>query len=227
MTSPAPTDAHVRLDTHPEHPSAITATLTGPRQDLALRLLLEAGFEAVGHQTLVMARIDNEEPYWAHKTAQTLTANGIPTQITDRLRAAIDEEWTWANYPWPWCTRQEIREASNDAQKIHDDIRHGRLLVHAHAQDGEATVAVATYLDSSECVYLHGQDHLRHGASTFDSLAHGFTEFARMHGDTMHPGPAPATPAERAAIKALTMPVTSEPTTNLPRLREQGRAPAL
>jgi len=36
----------------------------------------------------------------------------------------------------PWCTRAEIREVSNDAQQIYDDIRHGRLVIHAHAGDG-------------------------------------------------------------------------------------------
>ncbi|MFJ9712848.1 DUF317 domain-containing protein [Streptomyces sp. NPDC101234] len=39
----------------------------------------------------------------------------------------------------PWCTRSEIREVSNQAQKIHDDIRHGHLLIHAgweHTVDG-------------------------------------------------------------------------------------------
>lgn len=222
MTSPAP---HVRFDTHPEHPSAVIATLSGPRQDLALRLLREAGFEAVGLHTLVMARIDCEEPYWTHKTAQELAANGIPTHITDRLRTAINEEWDWANYPWPWCTREEIREVSNDAQKIHNDIRHGRLLVHTHAKDGEVTVAVGTYLDSGECVYLHGQDHLRHIASTFGSLAHGFTKFARLHGDTMRPGPAPATPAERAAADARTYSPRPTPRTAPPPLHREGHAP--
>ncbi|MEU0111976.1 hypothetical protein ABZ313_42455, partial [Streptomyces sp. NPDC006251] len=31
------------------------------------------------------------------------------------LQEAMDEEWTWANYPMPWCTRSEIREVSNQA----------------------------------------------------------------------------------------------------------------
>jgi hypothetical protein len=41
--------------------------------------------------------------------------------------------------------RSEIREISDQAQKIHDDIHHGHLLIHAHARDGHTTVAVGTY----------------------------------------------------------------------------------
>lgn len=54
---------HVRLDTHPTHPSAVIASLTGAQQDLARRLLIAGGFEACDDYTLVMARIDREEPY--------------------------------------------------------------------------------------------------------------------------------------------------------------------
>lgn len=134
MTKPS-IDAHVRLNTHPTHSSAVTAALTGTRQDLARRMLTAHGFEPLDHQTLVLVRIDREEPYWAEKAAQALTAQGITTQITTQLREAIDEEWEWANYPMPWCTREEVREVSDEAQKIYDDIRHGRLTVHAHAEE--------------------------------------------------------------------------------------------
>ncbi|MEH0628490.1 hypothetical protein [Streptomyces stelliscabiei] len=46
-----------------------------------------------------------------------------------------------------WLTRAEVREVSNAAQTIYDDIRHGRLIIHAHAHDGWTTVAIGTYLD--------------------------------------------------------------------------------
>ncbi|MCX2969479.1 MULTISPECIES: hypothetical protein [Streptomyces] len=142
---PTPTtDAHVRLDIHPTHPSAVTATVTGPRPHVARALLTAYGFEATNEHTLVMARIDHEEPYWAEKAAQAMTADHITTEISPRLREAIDEEWTWANYPMPWCSREEIREVSNEAQKVHDDIRHGRLIIHAHADDSSIVVAVGT-----------------------------------------------------------------------------------
>ncbi|MER8084340.1 hypothetical protein ABTZ57_04030 [Streptomyces sp. NPDC094048] len=95
-------------------------------------MALEAdGWVTVGENTLVLARIDHEEPYWAEKAAQALNTEGITTEITPSLREAIDEEWTWANYPMPWCTRSEIREVPNQAQKIYDDIQYGHLRIHA------------------------------------------------------------------------------------------------
>ncbi|MEV0372507.1 hypothetical protein AB0I10_22195 [Streptomyces sp. NPDC050636] len=100
MTTPS-INAHVRLDTHPTHTSAVTATLTGPQAHVACTALEADGWEAVTLNTLVLARIDHEEPYWAEKAAQALTAEGITTEITPRLREAIDEEWKWANYTMP------------------------------------------------------------------------------------------------------------------------------
>ncbi|MGY5130317.1 hypothetical protein [Streptomyces nigrescens] len=87
---------------------------------------------------------------------------------------------------------------------IYDDIRHGRLLIHAHAEDSHTTVAVGTYRDSGKSVYLHGENHLRQVADTFDSPAQALVSFERFHGDTMRPGPAPMTDTERAAAKAPT-----------------------
>lgn len=122
-----PIDAHVRFDTHPAHTSAVTATLTGTHHRAAQALLAARGFENLDDHTMVLARIDHEEPYWAHQATHALHAEGITTEITPRLRKAIDEEWTWANYPMHWLTRAEVREVSNAAQSIYDDIRHGRL----------------------------------------------------------------------------------------------------
>ncbi|MFB6946895.1 MULTISPECIES: DUF317 domain-containing protein [unclassified Streptomyces] len=214
MTTPS-IDAHVRLDSHPTHSSAVTATLTGYQAHVAHVALEADGWETVAENILALARIDSEEPYWAEKAAQALNAEGITTEITPGLREAIDEEWTWANYPMPWCSRAEIREVSNEAQKIYDDIRHGHLLIHAHAEDSHTTVAVGTYLSSGKSVYLHGENHLRQIAKTFDSPAQALVAFETFHGATMSPGPAPMTDTERAAAKARTslgMPaVESEP----------------
>ncbi|MFD5753582.1 hypothetical protein [Streptomyces sp. NPDC127033] len=136
MTTPS-IDAQVRLDTHPSHPSAVTATLTGTQHRTAHALLTTHGFEPVNEHTLMLARIDHEEPYWAQQTAQKLAdEEGVTVEIRPRLRAAIDEEWTWANYPMHWCTRQEIREVSHQANQLYEDIRSGRLVIHAHAEDG-------------------------------------------------------------------------------------------
>ncbi len=203
MTTPS-INAHVRLDTHPRHSSAVTATLTGTRHDLARGLLTAHGFEALDDHILVMARIDREEPYWAEKAALALTGEGITPEITDRLREAIDDEWEWANYPMPWCTREEVREVSGEAQKLYDDIRRGRLLIHAHAEDSHTIVAVGTYLDSGKTVNLHGENHLRQVAHIFDSPAQALVFFERLHGDTMRPGPAPMTDTEREAAEART-----------------------
>ncbi|MGW1604503.1 DUF317 domain-containing protein [Streptomyces eurythermus] len=203
MTEPA-LDAHVRFDTHPTHSTAVTATVTGSQAHAAVMGLEADGWETVAKNTLVLARIDHEEPYWANEAAQQLNALGITTEISDRLRKAIHEEWTWADYPMPWLTPSEIREVSDQAQKIYDDIRHGDLLIHAHAHDGHTTVAVGTYVDTGKSVYLHGENHLRQVADTFDSPAQALTAFERMHGDTMRPGPAPTTDTEHQTAQART-----------------------
>lgn len=199
-------DAHVRLDTHPTHPSAVQAVLTGTQSHVALMALEAADWSVVAANVLVLARIDREEPYWAKDAAMHLIAEGIQVDVTPRLSEAMDKGWTWANYPMPWCTRSEIREISNAAQKIHDDIRHGQLYIHAHAQDGLTTVAVGTYLGpTGKSVYLRGEDHLRQVAVTYDSPARALLAFETGHGDKMRPGPAPLTDTERAAIEALSV----------------------
>ncbi|MET9664963.1 DUF317 domain-containing protein [Streptomyces sp. NPDC006475] len=198
-----PIDAHVHLDIHPTHPSAVTAVVTGIQARIALMGLEAADWTVVAENVLVLVRIDHEEPYWAEDAAKQLSAEGITVEITPRLRDAMDEEWTWANYPMPWCTRSEIREVSAEAQKIHDDIRHGQLLIHAHAHDGHTTVAVGTYLHrNGKSVYLHGEDHLRQVADTFDSPAQALLAFEKVHGADMRPGAAPVTDTERAAAEA-------------------------
>ncbi|RZU14396.1 DUF317 domain-containing protein [Streptomyces sp. BK239] len=196
-------DAHVRLDTHPTHPSAVQAVLTGTQARVALTALEAADWRVAATNVLVLARIDHEEPYWADDAAKHLIVEGITVEITPRLQEASNEEWTWANYPMPWCTRSEVREVSNQAQKIHDDIRNGQLLIHAHAHDGHTTVAVGTYLHrGGKSVYLHGEDHLRQVADTFDSPAEALTAFESVHAAALRPGPAPLTDTERAAIEA-------------------------
>ncbi|MFF7337413.1 DUF317 domain-containing protein [Streptomyces sp. NPDC008163] len=204
MTSPI--DAHVRFDTHPTHPTAVAAVLTGTQAHIALTALEAADWSVAATNILVLARVDHEEPYWANEAANHLLAEGITVEITPRLQEAIDEEWTWASYPMPWCSRSEVREVSNQAQKIHDDIRHGHLLIHAHARDAHTTVAVGTYLHRrGKSVYLHGEDHLRQVADTFDSSAEALTAFEKAHASTMRPGPAPLTDTERAAAEARSL----------------------
>ncbi|MFM9582530.1 DUF317 domain-containing protein [Streptomyces caniscabiei] len=195
--------AHVRFDTHPAHTSAVTATLTGTHHRAAQAILAARGFENLDDHTMVLARIDHEEPYWAHQATHALHAEGITTEITPRLGEAIDEEWTWANYPMHWLTRAEVREVSNAAQTIYDDIRHGRLIIHAHAHDGWTTVAIGTYLDGGT-VALHGENHLRSIADRLESPAQALASFQRLHGDAVRPGPAPMTDIEQQTAQART-----------------------
>ncbi|MGY9065409.1 DUF317 domain-containing protein [Streptomyces sp. CAS3] len=206
-----PVDARVCFDTHPVHVSAVIATITGPQAHIAHQALEAEGWSVVAENTLVLARIDHEEPYWAELTAVYLVSEGVTVEITPRLKDAMDEGWDWTGYPMPWLDRSEIREVSDQAQQIHDDIRDGRLLVHAHAHahDDHTTVAVATYIDTGKSVHLHGEDHLRQITSTFGSPAKALLAFENHHG-TMCPGPAPTTDAERAAAEARTAAPSSE-----------------
>lgn len=56
-----------------------------------------------------------------------------------------------------WCTRTEIREVSAKPQKIYDDIRHGHLLIHAHAQELAGSVIPCTrYSESWDAVLRSG-----------------------------------------------------------------------
>jgi hypothetical protein len=220
MSTTSP-DVHIRFDTHPAHPSAVTAHLTGTLPDSAHDLLTGRGFESLDEHTMVLARIDHEEPYWAHQAAQELTDQGIATEIAPLLREAIHEEWTWAEHPMSWLTHSEIRDVSNEAQQIHDDIRHGRLIIHAHADDHGTTVAVGTYRDIGQSVYLHGENHLRCVAGAFDSIADALTAFEHAHRDTLRPGPAPMTDTEHQAAHARTsLQAASPPAAPVPATEE-------
>ncbi|MEU6814089.1 DUF317 domain-containing protein [Streptomyces sp. NPDC046860] len=204
MTSPTPPSEQVRFDLHPDHPTAVTATLPGKGLQLARALLTARGFEALAEHTLVLARIDREEPHWAEQAAHALDGENIPIEITPRLREKIDDDWTWPVYPMPLLSRQEFREVSDEANTIYEDIRSGRLIIHAHADDGWTTVAVGTYRDTGKSVHLHGQDYLRQVESGYDTPASALTAFQENHGPRVRSGPAPATATERQAEKART-----------------------
>ncbi|OKJ72210.1 DUF317 domain-containing protein [Streptomyces sp. CB02460] len=204
---------HIRLDLYQEHSSAVTATITGTPTRTLHALLTLHGFEPLDEQTMVLARIDSEEPHYAEQAARALRAENLTVDITPELREEIDTEWTWANYPMPWCSREEVREVSNDAQKIYDDIRHGRLIIHAHAHDGWTTVAVGTYLHGPS-IHLHGENHLRTESTRYDNPAEAITEFDRLYGDAVRPGPAPATSIELEAERtSASLPGTADPST--------------
>lgn len=201
MSDPA-TDVQVHLELHHRHPSAITATLTGSAGHLARALLSTSGFRPTDSRTMLLVRIDHEEPHYADQAARALCQEGITVVIGPGLQEAIDTEWTWPNHPMHWLSRQEIREVSDEAQKIHDDIAAGRLTIHLHAHDGWTIVAVGTYRNGGS-VYLHGEDHLRVVAFDYATPAEAIAEFERLHGDAVRHGPAPATDTEREAAQLL------------------------
>ncbi|MEV5506538.1 DUF317 domain-containing protein [Streptomyces orinoci] len=196
-------NARIHLARHPLHPDAVMATITSSGTHTARALLCAHGFRPIDEHTVILVRIDHEEPYYADQAAHALREEGATVDISPGLQEDIDTEWTWANYPMPWLNRDEIREVSNEAQAIHDDIASGRLFIHAHADDGHTTVAVGTYPHNGNSVHLHGENHLRVVALVYDNPGEAIREFHRLYGDAIRPGPAPATDTERRAAIAL------------------------
>ncbi|MFF4386822.1 DUF317 domain-containing protein [Streptomyces sp. NPDC001552] len=114
----------------------------------------------------------------------------------------FDTEWTYGNYPMDRLTRDEIREVSAEAQRIHDDIAAGRLTIHLHAVDSWTIVAVGTYT-GGKSVHLHGEDYLRQETKDYQSEAEAVADFHCQYTVAVRPGPAPLTRTERAAAEVL------------------------
>ncbi|MEI5100886.1 DUF317 domain-containing protein [Streptomyces sp. PmtG] len=203
-------DTHVHLALHPQHPSAVVATLTGAHLHTARATLASEGFQPVTEATMLLVRIDHEEPHYTDTAATLLRGAGITVHVTDQLQKEIDAEWIWANHPMSWLNQDEIRNVCAAAQKIHDDIQSGLLTIHFHAHDGHTTVAVGTYRHA-ESVHLHGEAHLRVVASSYATPNEAIAEFERLYGDAVRPGPAPATVTERQAAQAVATISTREP----------------
>ncbi|MCX5270047.1 hypothetical protein [Streptomyces virginiae] len=202
---PARTDLpDVRLALHPDHSSAVVATITTAERYLARAVLAEFGFRPTGNSTMVLARIDHDEPHHADKAASALREGGAIVDVSAALQEEIETEWTYGNAPthWQWLTPGEIREHTGEAQRIHDDIAAGRLTIHLHAHDGWTTVAVGTYA-GGRSVHLHGEDHLRTQETDYASEAEAVADFHRRHTVAVRPGPAPLTDIEREAFEVL------------------------
>ncbi|WP_327255368.1 DUF317 domain-containing protein [Streptomyces sp. NBC_01244] len=214
MPQTDPAAPRVRLALHPGHGSAVVATLTdsGPGRDLSHELLALHHFRRVDDRTAVLARIDHDEPHYANQAALVLREKGASVEIDAALQTEIDTKWTYGNHPMPHLDRDEIREVSAEAQRIHDDIRSGNLIIHLHAHDGWTTVAVGTY-QGGKSVHLHGEDYLRQETADYESEAEAVADFQRQYTVAVRPGPAPLTATERAAAKALT---TLTPTAEQP-----------
>ncbi len=85
--------AHVHLALHPQHPRAVVATLTGTKLHTARATLASEG-RPVSDDTMLLVRIDHEEPYYANTTTNLLRNANIPVVITDQLQQEIDTDWT-------------------------------------------------------------------------------------------------------------------------------------
>lgn len=211
MPRPTP-DARVRLALHADHSSAVTATITAPNGYLARAVLADCGFRSTCDETMVLVRIDHDEAHHADKAARALRESGTTVEITPALQEEINTEWTYGNAPthWQWRTQDDIREATAEAQRIHDDIAAGRLTIHLHAHDGWTTVAVGTYA-GGKSVHLHGENCLRQETTDFETEAEAVADFQRMYSVAVRPGPAPLTDTERAAAEVLAAPPSQAP----------------
>ncbi|MFJ6783576.1 DUF317 domain-containing protein [Streptomyces yangpuensis] len=203
-------DALIHLALHPDHTSAVTATLSGSAAPSARVVLLNHGFRDTAENAMVLARIDHDEPFYAAKAAEALAHHGYSPNIDPALQEEIDTEWTYGNYPMHWLNREEIREVSAEAQRIHDDIASGRLTIHLHAHDGWTTVAVGTYA-GGKSVHLHGENYLRQETADYDSEPDAVADFHRQYTVAVRPGPAPLTHSERAAADVLASPPSESP----------------
>ncbi|MFG3348643.1 DUF317 domain-containing protein [Streptomyces sp. NPDC048018] len=215
----APADAHIRFALRPDHHPSVIATTSGPTADAARSHLHDLGWRSISPATMVLARIDREEPHYTAQAAEQLRQYGFTTEIDAALQDEIDTEWTWANYPMPWCTRDEIREVGAEAQRIHDDIAKGRLVIHLHADDGHTTVAVGSYATGvRRHVHLHGENHLRQISTSFDTETEAVAEFHRLYSVAVRPGPAPLTDLEQSIrrVHSGTPPATTEETSAPP-----------
>jgi hypothetical protein len=160
---------------------------------------------------MILARIDQEEPHYAGQAARALREQGLTIDIGPSLQEDIDTKWTWDDHPMPWCTRTEIREVSDKAQTLHDDIVSGRPAINLHAHNGHTTVAVGTFR-GGESVHLHGENHLRQVARIYDTPARPWpSSSASTATSSGGPGPAPATDTEPRAAKALATATTGAP----------------
>ncbi|WP_411574821.1 DUF317 domain-containing protein [Streptomyces fradiae] len=200
----APADAHIQFTLHPDHHPAVTATTTGPTADAARSHLHDHGFRSTGPTTMVLARIDREEPYHTAWASEQLQRYGFTTEIEPALQEEIDTDWNLEeNSPTYWVRVGAVSNGA-EAQHIHDDIADGRLTIHLHAHDGHTTVAVGSYTTGiRRHVHLHGENHLRQISTSYDTEAEAVAEFHRLYSIAVRPGPAPLTALEQAVRQLL------------------------
>lgn len=130
----------------------------------------------------------------------------------------------------PWYTRDEIRKVSAEAQRIHDDIAEGRLIIHLHAADDHTSVAVGSCTTGvRRHVHLHGENHLRQISTSYDGAAEAVAGFHRLYSVAVRPGPAPLTDLEQTRPPPRTGPGTRHPNAGVrgarPGARERSAPP--
>ncbi|MFG2836149.1 hypothetical protein ACGFZH_11285 [Streptomyces zaomyceticus] len=97
----APASAHIHFALHPDHHPGVIATTSGPTADAARSHLHDLGWRSSSPTTMVLARIDRDEPHYADTAAEQLKRYGFTVDIAPGLQDEINTEWEWSNYPFP------------------------------------------------------------------------------------------------------------------------------
>ncbi|MFI5804353.1 DUF317 domain-containing protein [Streptomyces sp. NPDC051561] len=223
------TISEVRLDLHSSLPGIVVAHYEGATTpntkvtDAAVAAILaKHGFRHAAGQTMLLSRIDYEEPYYAHQAAIELRNRSASVHISRALQQEINAGWVPVDLDRTWLSTAEIRETGTAAQMILEDIYDRRLVILGHALDGHTRVAVGAYGDGRG-VHLHGQDQARHESLVFESEDQALLDFRLRYGDAVRYGPAAPTTSEQRVLDALahTSNRTADSPTNSPRLPEQ------
>ncbi|WP_433549096.1 DUF317 domain-containing protein [Streptomyces sp. CA-294286] len=204
-----PTISEVRLDLHSTLPGTVVAHYKGattPNPEMTdaavAAILAKHGFRHAAGQTMLLSRIDHEEPYYAHQATIELRNRSASVLISPALQKEINAGWVPIDLDKTWLSTAEIRETGTAAQMILEDIYDRRLVILGHALDGHTRVAVGVYSDGSG-VHLHGQDQARHETLVFESEDEALLDFRLQYADAARPGPAMPTTSEQRILDAL------------------------
>jgi len=212
----------VSIDYLPDDVWITSARIEGPDAALAGALLAGAGFRQA-ETGWILARIDGEAEHYSARAVTVLRSAGFTVNADaefDPDQGYVDQTM-WVQHPMPWLDRKEVLEVGRQAQGLFEDIAAGRLVLHAHANDGHTTVAVGSYSPGGS-VHLHGEDYFRTESTDFATAEEALRDFAESYGDAVVPGPPPLTPAESRVLAALgRSPLSPPPPPSAP-----GSAPA-
>jgi len=186
-----PPRAHISIDYDAEHAKAIRARVSGQEATLAAMILVANGFRPSAPDQLLLARVDSEEEFYAASAVTALRGEGYAVDAHAELdpEADFDDDWRWGNDVMPWADRSEVREVGAEAQRLYEDIYAGRLIIHAHALDGETPVALGTYTTGGPVLELHGEDHLLQVINEYHDPRQGLDKFTTAYGPGITLGP--------------------------------------